>query len=51
MHLRVTNVTDDNTYVDNDFQTNIAATTPLSNVVLVPGTNIVKSASFTAPAN
>ncbi|WP_454884305.1 TonB-dependent receptor [Sphingomonas oryzagri] len=51
MHVRVTNVTDDNTYLDNDFQTNIAATTALSNVVLVPGTNVVKSATFLATAN
>jgi TonB-dependent receptor len=45
--LRATNITDDNTYYDNDLQTAIAATVPLSNVVLVPGTNIVKSATFT----
>ncbi|WP_395396054.1 TonB-dependent receptor (plasmid) [Novosphingobium sp. BL-8A] len=50
VHLRATNVTDDNTYTDTDFQTNIAATTPLSNVELVDGTKIVKSATFTAPA-
>jgi len=51
MYLRATNVTDDNEYTDTDFQTNIAATTPLSNVTLVPGTNIVKSATFTATAD
>jgi TonB-dependent receptor len=50
MHLRATNVTDDNEYTDTDLQTNIAANTRLSNVVLVPGTDIVKSASFTATA-
>lgn len=51
MYLRATNVTDDNTYTDTDFQTNIAANTVLRNVELVDGTNIVKSASFTATAN
>jgi iron complex outermembrane receptor protein len=51
MHLRVTNVTDDNEYTDADLQTNMAVTTPLSNVTLVPGTNIVKSATFTATAD
>lgn len=51
MHLRVTQVTDENTYSDTDFQTNIAASTKLSNVELVDGTNIVKSATFTATAN
>jgi TonB-dependent receptor len=51
MHLRATHVTDDNTYLDNDFQTNIAANTVLGNVSLVPGTNILKSASFTATAS
>lgn len=50
MYLRATNVTDDNEYTDTDLQTNIAVATPLSNVVLVPGTDIVKSATFTAPA-
>ncbi len=51
VYLRATNVTDDNTYTDTDFQTNIAVTTPLSNVELVDGTNIVKGATFTAPVN
>ncbi|WP_404478114.1 TonB-dependent receptor [Novosphingobium sp. BL-52-GroH] len=51
MYVRATNVTDDNTYTDTDFQTNIAANTVLRNVQLVDGTNIVKSASFTATAN
>lgn len=51
MHVRVTNVTDNNTYLDNDFQTNIAATTKLNDLELVPGTSIVKSASFAATAN
>lgn len=49
-YLRATNVTDDNEYTDTDLQTNIAVTTPLSNVVLLPDTKIVKSATFTAPA-
>jgi len=47
MYLRATNVTDDNSYTDTDFQTNIAANTVLNNVELVDGTNIVKNASFT----
>lgn len=51
MYLRATNVTDDNTYTDTDFQTNIAANTALRNVQLVDGTNIIKSASFTATAS
>ena len=51
MYLRATNVTDDNEYTDTDLQTNIADATPLSNVALVPGTKIVKSASFTATAD
>lgn len=49
--LRATNITDINHYSDNDLQTNIAAGTVLRNVVLVPGTKIVKSATFTAPVN
>lgn len=49
--LRATNITDLNKYNDNDFQTNIAANTALTNVTLVPGTNIVRSATFTATAN
>ena len=51
LDLRVTNINDHNTFFDNDLTTTIAATTPLSNVVLVPGTNIVKSASFNVAAN
>ncbi len=51
MNVRVTNVTDDNEYTDTDLQTNIAATTPLSNVTFVPGTTIVKGATFTATAD
>lgn len=51
LYLRATNVTDDNEYADTDLQTNIAAATRLSNVTLVPGTTIVKSATFTAPAD
>lgn len=51
LYLRATNVTDDNEYTDTDLQTNIAANTRLSNVELVPGTDIVKSASFTATPN
>jgi TonB-dependent receptor len=51
IHARVTNVTDINKYTDNDFQTNISAATAFTNVVLVPGTNIVKSATFTATAD
>ncbi|MEP9360218.1 TonB-dependent receptor [Sphingomonas sp. KR3-1] len=49
--LRATNIADDNRYNDNDLQTNIAAGTALRDVVLVPGTNIIKSATFTATAN
>lgn len=49
--LRATNITDLNKYNDNDFQTNLAANTALTNVALVPGTNIVQSATFTATAN
>lgn len=51
MYLRATNVTDDNEYTDTDFQTNIAAATVLNDVELVEGTDIIKSASFTATAN
>jgi iron complex outermembrane recepter protein len=51
LYLRATNVTDDNEYTDTDLQTNIAANTVLRDVVLVPGTDIVKSASFTATPN
>ncbi|EQB14808.1 TonB-dependent receptor [Novosphingobium lindaniclasticum] len=51
LYVRATNVTDDNTYTDTDFQTNIAASTVLRNVQLVDGTNIVKTASFTATAS
>lgn len=51
LHLRATNVTDDNRYTDTDFQTNIAANTALRDVVLVPGTDVVKSATFTATPN
>lgn len=49
--LRATNIHDQNNYFDNDFTTAIAANTPLSNVVLVPGTNIIRSATFTATPN
>ncbi|KAA9008552.1 TonB-dependent receptor [Sphingobium limneticum] len=51
LHLRATNVTDDNEYTDTDLQTNMALTTALTNVELVPGTGIVKSATFTATAD
>ncbi|MCV0413782.1 MAG: TonB-dependent receptor [Brevundimonas sp.] len=51
LSLRATNIHDDNNYNDNDFTTAIAANTALSNVELVPGTDLIKSATFTAPLN
>lgn len=47
--LRATNIKDDNTYFDNDFTTAIAAGTALRDVTLIPGANVVQSATFTAP--
>ncbi|WP_260600234.1 TonB-dependent receptor [Sphingomonas endolithica] len=47
---RVTHVIDKNEYTDNYLATSLMAQTVLSDVVLVPDTNIVKSATFT-PSN
>lgn len=44
--LRVTNIDDNRVNYDSDIQT--AVPTTLTNVTLVPGTNVVKSATFTA---
>lgn len=49
LNLRATNIYDDNNYNDNDFTTAIAANTALTNVVVEPGSNLIKSATFTAP--
>lgn len=44
--LRVTHLSDNNERNDTYLTTSIAANTALRNVVLIPGTNIIKSASF-----
>ncbi|WP_404713657.1 TonB-dependent receptor [Sphingomonas sp. MMS24-J13] len=44
--VRATHITDHNQRYDTYLTTSIAANTPLSDVQLIPGTNIIKSATF-----